>query len=289
MCRTTNCENIYINLINKASESIYCAFFDFDLENINNAIKKKNKEIKRLIFVDKDNNFFNESYIIYDNRSSYMHNKFCIIDDELLITGSFNPTINGRDKNDNNIIIIKSKTIADIYNKYFFELIKEHNTKKRSNMTKNYQLNFNNTNISICFSRGGKCLEIIKNEIKKANKSIYLMMFTATDKSIADYILIKHYSNISIHAIFERSLITKYSIFHKLTFHKVRPIKDCNKAKLHHKVIIIDNNIVITGSLNPSHNADTNNDENMIVIENPIIAEKYLNEFTRVTDICMTS
>jgi len=278
MCRDTNCEEIFIQSIKEAEKSIYCAFFDFDLESLNNEIRKSNT--KKLIFVDGDNNHFNDSYIIYENRSAYMHNKFCIIDNKLTITGSFNPTINGRDKNDNNILIIQSKTIAEIYFKYFKNLINQNKTLKR---------NYNLDNISICFSRGGNCLNILKNEINKANHSIYAMLFTMTDKTLTNSILIKHNSNIKIKAIFEKSLITKYSSYHKLHYQNINITKDCNPAKLHHKVFIIDNKTVITGSMNPSHNADYNNEENLLIIKNPNIAEKYLNEFTRITKLCTTS
>ena len=48
---------------------------------------------------------------------------------------------------------------------------------------------------------------------------------------------------------------------------------------LHHKVFIIDEEIVITGSFNPSMNGDTRNDENILIIHDQDIAEKYLQEF----------
>jgi phosphatidylserine/phosphatidylglycerophosphate/cardiolipin synthase-like enzyme len=63
---------------------------------------------------------------------------------------------------------------------------------------------------------------------------------------------------------------------------KVPVRQDGNPSFLHHKLIIVDNRIVITGSLNYSTNADTSNDENAIVIDNPNIASLYLQEFERV-------
>ncbi len=38
---------------------------------------------------------------------------------------------------------------------------------------------------------------------------------------------------------------------------------------MHHKVIIIDDRTVITGSFNFSRNANRKNDENTLIIENP--------------------
>ena len=51
---------------------------------------------------------------------------------------------------------------------------------------------------------------------------------------------------------------------------------------MHHKVFIIDENIVITGSFNPTESADKRNDENILIIHDSIVAGKYLGEFDRV-------
>jgi len=51
---------------------------------------------------------------------------------------------------------------------------------------------------------------------------------------------------------------------------------------MHHKVFIIDNATVVTGSFNPSQNADTRNDENMLIIHDPSIAARFLEEFYRL-------
>ena len=58
--------------------------------------------------------------------------------------------------------------------------------------------------------------------------------------------------------------------------------EDGNPSFLHHKVIILDNQIVITGSLNFSANADESNDENMVIIDNADIASLYTQEFDRM-------
>ena len=59
-------------------------------------------------------------------------------------------------------------------------------------------------------------------------------------------------------------------------------IKDKNKFMMHHKVFIIDKKIVVTGSFNPTGNGDTNNDENILIIHDEGVAQKYLKEFERV-------
>ena len=51
---------------------------------------------------------------------------------------------------------------------------------------------------------------------------------------------------------------------------------DNNKpGKMHHKVFIIDNKTVITGSYNPTKNGNENNDENILIIYSEELAGEY--------------
>ena len=54
---------------------------------------------------------------------------------------------------------------------------------------------------------------------------------------------------------------------------------DNNSYSMHHKVFIIDDKIVITGSYNPTKSGTSKNDENVLVIYSSEVAEKYLEEF----------
>ena len=51
-----------------------------------------------------------------------MHNKFVVIDNELVLTGSFNWTSNADEKNDENLVFLADKKIASQYSEEFFEL-----------------------------------------------------------------------------------------------------------------------------------------------------------------------
>ena len=57
---------------------------------------------------------------------------------------------------------------------------------------------------------------------------------------------------------------------------------DGNPRGMHHKVILIDDRIVITGSYNFSNNAKTRNDENTLIVYSAEIAALYRQEFERV-------
>ena len=57
---------------------------------------------------------------------------------------------------------------------------------------------------------------------------------------------------------------------------------DGNPGLMHHKVMIIDGRIVVLGSYNFTASAETKNDENLMVINNPDIAAQFTREFQRV-------
>jgi phosphatidylserine/phosphatidylglycerophosphate/cardiolipin synthase-like enzyme len=52
---------------------------------------------------------------------------------------------------------------------------------------------------------------------------------------------------------------------------------DQNDATMHHKVLIVDAETVITGSYNFSRAANTENDENVLIIQSAPLAARYLN------------
>jgi len=82
--------------------------------------------------------------------------------------------------------------------------------------------------------------------------------------------------------VMEVKQISEHSQFHRLKQNSIDVRRDGNKNNLHHKVFIVDEKTVITGSFNPSANGDQRNDENMVIIEDPAIAQRFVAEFWKV-------
>ncbi len=57
---------------------------------------------------------------------------------------------------------------------------------------------------------------------------------------------------------------------------------DGSPGLLHHKVIVVDGELLITGSYNFSRSAEDRNDENVLFIFSPELADQYRLEFERV-------
>ena len=89
--------------INKSQKDIYLAVAWFTNKNLFNSLVKKAQEGVKVILVISDNEINRNSSINYNDLQqgesklfwiggdkSFMHNKFCIIDDYVVITGSYN-------------------------------------------------------------------------------------------------------------------------------------------------------------------------------------------------------
>ena len=110
-CPRDNCESKVVSLVDEAKLSIYCAFFDLDLEKLINALDRKSRSIDVRLVLDSDNYFKQTKGIpfVLDDKNQLSHNKFCVIDGNIVLTGSFNPTDNGNELNNNNILPFFSK------------------------------------------------------------------------------------------------------------------------------------------------------------------------------------
>jgi phosphatidylserine/phosphatidylglycerophosphate/cardiolipin synthase-like enzyme len=104
------------------------------------------------------------------------------------------------------------------------------------------------------------------------------MQFSFTSDVLGN-ILLEKSKTIEIKGIFEKSQNSQYSEYEKLQQFSVL---DTSSGLLHHKVFIIDNETVITGSMNPSKNGNENNDENVLIIHNTEIAQLYVDEFEKL-------
>ncbi len=69
---------------------------------------------------------------------------------------------------------------------------------------------------------------------------------------------------------------------HRLNDFGMNVKKDSNPYNMHHKTFIVDGEIVITGSYNPTGAGSDKNDENVVVIYDKKLAGKYLEEFWKV-------
>jgi len=223
--------------------------------------------------------------ILGDRRESLMHNKFVIIDQSEVWTGSMNFTTNGAYYNDNHLIRIRSTQLAENYSTEFDEMFVS--DMFGDDIVKNTPfpvLSLDNSRIETFFSPDDNTAVRIIELIHKAQESITFMMYSFTADDIADAILERSGAGVRVAGVFEESqyLANIGTEFDRLVNAGLAVRLDGNRRNMHHKVMIIDGTTVITGSYNFSQNAETQNDENTLIIHNPDIAALYTSEFERV-------
>jgi len=223
--------------------------------------------------------------VISDRRESLMHNKFVVIDEHEVWTGSMNFTINGAYKNDNNLLKIRSSRLAENYIAEFEEMFTDDffgdyivdNTPHPS-------LDIEGSRVATYFSPDdGTAAEII-DIIRSAEESIYFLAFSFTSDDIAAALIEKAEQGITVSGVFEEGQYhsNRGTEFDNLQGAGLDVKLDGNSRNMHHKLFIIDDEIVITGSYNFSRSAEERNDENTLIIYNAEVAAQYLQEYQRV-------
>ncbi|MEJ7667098.1 MAG: phospholipase D-like domain-containing protein [Hymenobacter sp.] len=135
-----NIQNELIERINKATSSLEIAvtwFTNHDLfdavlkklENpdfeaslivLNDRINNKKEGVDFQAFIDRGGNFY------YSSEERMVHHKFCIIDNKIVITGSYNWTYYAENRNYENIILLNDSVIAKSYLEEFESVIQNH-------------------------------------------------------------------------------------------------------------------------------------------------------------------
>lgn len=275
-----------------AKSTIDICIFDLDLNEVAKAlIAAKARKVSVRVVTDEDNAMMDAVEklrnagirVVPDGRAALMHNKFVIADAKNIWTGSYNFTINGTRKNDNNAVVIESPRIAACYQEKFNEYFNGKFGKKASLKTFGGSESFGELALRTAFSPSDGVRNLLLDELSAARKSIRVMAFSFTDQQIADKLAECAKKGIHVECLFDYGQAnSKFSRSSYLRGCGIKIAMSPNRSgKMHHKVIIIDDETVITGSYNYSKNAEVSNDENILIMKNAKIASRYVKEFKR--------
>lgn len=295
-CSSAVCKE-FVKLTNQANENIDIAIYGYeDIPKVTEALQNaKNRGVKIRFVYDEnyntDKTYYTANNIIknlaIDSKSDrsesitssnyLMHNKFIIFDNKIVYTGSMNFSKNGLSGYDqNDIVIIKSKEIASLYEKEFDQMISGHfhKGKTKHNLSNKFQLG--NSIVEVYFSPQDKTSNRIIEIIHSAKKSIYVPAFLITHSGISNELIKAHNRGVDVKIIIDANNIYIKNSKHQLLRKSGIPLKVENYAgKLHAKSMIIDEKYIILGSMNFSNSGENKNDENTLIIENPQLAHYY--------------
>jgi len=218
-----------------------------------------------------------------DLRSAFMHNKFILIDGQTLWTGSMNLTTNDVFRNNNNVVVLQSPAAVAVYAREFEEMWNgQFGPRSPSNVNGQTVMTAAGLPITIRFAPEDEPFDSLIQLVSLANESIRFMAFSFTEDELGEMMRRRAAEGVVVQGIFEtRGSETQYSEMPAMFCAGLEVRQDGNPGTFHHKVVIIDDFVVITGSMNFSDNAADSNDENVIAIADPAIGRLYREEFIR--------
>lgn len=369
-------EQMIVNAINSAQSSIDVAAYSVVNWPIVNALvdaaKRLGKDKVRIVTeFDNYSSSSNKSYfdkleaagitVVSDaaggGGSGLSHNKFYVIDNEKVLTGSCNATYSGCYLDNNNMIAISSASVASIYETEFKQMFDKKlfgkakepsanhdfqytpqdykansnliniNTATQDDLVKLYGIgkttaaniiNYRKTNGNfksvddlskvpgikssvliankrylytdadnttsksgeIYFAPKDNVKEQIINAINAAKTTIEFAMFTFTDKDIASALAQAQARGVKVTGIYDSDQAgSQYSTYNTLKTGGASVYLDSNENLMHNKYILLDGEKTITGSYNWTASASTENDENIMILNDKSTAINYYNNF----------
>ena len=230
-----------------------------------------------------------------------MHNKFLIMDiaDPLratVMTGSTNHSDNSLHNDWNNMVIIQDQSLAFAYRTEFEEMWgstgaqpNAANSKFGAAKTDNTPHNFtiDGIPVELYFSPSDGTTSHIVSAINSANTDIQFAMLTFINNDLGDAVKARHQAGIDVKGIIE-NIYYLGSEYNGLVNAGVNVLSHFTTLYfMHHKYGIVDANnpssdpLVITGSHNWTNSAETDYDENTLIIHSAEIAGMYFEEFSQ--------
>jgi phosphatidylserine/phosphatidylglycerophosphate/cardiolipin synthase-like enzyme len=130
--------------------------------------------------------------------------------------------------------------------------------------------------VEIYFSPHGGCTEAVVREIDAARSGILVQAYSFTSAPIAKALVEAHKRGVAIEVILDDSQESEKYSSADFLLHAGIPVRiDAKHAIAHNKIMIFDGEVVITGSFNFTKQAEQSNAENLLVIRDKPIADRY--------------
>ena len=283
--------------IDQARISVDVAIYDLNLWSIRDALINAHRRGAAVRMVTESDNMDEQEIqdlkdagieVLGDRRESLMHDKFVIIDRSEVWTGSMNFTTGGGYLDNNNLIRLRSSKLAEDYRLEFEQMfLDDHFGSHKTSNTPDPAVTMNDSLIEVYYSPQDGTLEHILEVVNAAQESIYFLAYSFTSDELAAALIEQAKSGVTVRGVFDKDQYhsNQGTEFDNLLNAGMDVSLDGNPRLMHHKVIIIDEQIVITGSYNFSNNAEENNDENTLIIHNPEIAAAFMREFQQIYDL----
>jgi len=140
-------------------------------------------------------------------------------------------------------------------------------------------LTLSNAATRVFFSPNGGCTNAIVDALSKAESEVLVQAYSFTSKSLAKALVDDLKRGIHVEIILDKS--NKYNAGDFMAHAGIPTYIDSAHAIAHNKVIIIDREVVITGSFNFTKAAEEHNAENLLIIHSKELAKNYIENWRK--------
>ena len=134
--------------------------------------------------------------------------------------------------------------------------------------------------IRVYFSPNGGCQQAVISEIKTATQTIDIAMYYLSSRQIAQALVLASKNNVQVRLVLDQSQeIESASKSGYLIKHGFEVRYHLGFGLMHNKFAIIDGKKLITGSFNWTLTAEERNEENLLIINDQGVIEKYKMRF----------
>jgi phosphatidylserine/phosphatidylglycerophosphate/cardiolipin synthase-like enzyme len=223
-----------------------------------------------------------------------MHLKLAVFDGKKVETGSFNWETGSSTENHENMILLSDRELALAYAEQFEALVggvarKERHASRIDEPS------------SAFFGPNVKLHEVMGDLIDRATKSVHVAMFTAKRDGeggaltrLFEKLIAARRRGVDVIVMFDSHIAEPFN-FHGqqsgddqtdewLESSGVHVIRADNRtsefASMHHKYMVVDGKITVTGAFNWYWDAAFINDEDVVILRDPSVAAQYTGELT---------
>jgi phosphatidylserine/phosphatidylglycerophosphate/cardiolipin synthase-like enzyme len=287
-------DEVLVAALDGARASIDVAIYNLNLWSVRDALLRAQRRGVVVRLVTESDNLENAEVqelieagipVVSDRREGLMHNKFVVIDRSQVWLGSMNFTVGGTYYDANNLLVIRSAAVAEDYSLEFEEMFTEDlfGPSVRA-ATPNPLVELDGTLVEVYFSPDDGVTARLEALIYEAQESIHFLAFSFTSNELGAAILDQAAAGLLVSGVMDAEQVvsnqgTEYDPFLQAGL-DVR--LDGLDGLMHHKVLIIDRSIVVTGSFNFTASAEERNDENLVILYSPELAAAFLDEFAMI-------
>jgi phosphatidylserine/phosphatidylglycerophosphate/cardiolipin synthase-like enzyme len=289
-------ESALVDSIASADQSIDLALYSFSLPTIADAlIAASVRGVQVRLVMEADNM---DSYQVNrllgagipiqgDSSEGLMHNKFVIIDDREVWTGSLNLTITGAQEDANNLIRLTSPELVIDYSVEFEAMYANGLFGDQHWPDTPYPLlSIDGTALEAFFPPNDGASSRLIELINEADESVIFLASNFTSDPLSQALLMAQERGVAVSGLMDAdNAVSDTGSDYQLLLDAGIPVMlDKDPGSMHHKVLIIDHAIVVLGSYNYTASAEKRNDENLLIIHSPELAARFLKEYQRLTE-----